>query len=286
LKIIVFILTVIGIYILGVIKCPGAYMPAAYALRKRSPNKINQIDVAVTAIAQKIIPLIDLDPIKRTKLSDELKNLGYIETPELFHAKALARGLFMSLAFVLVIPVSPLIGAVCMAIVFWSVYNAQEKRLKRELDNRKTLIERELPQFAGTIRQALNSTHDVIAIFESYRKVCGASLKKEIDRTLNDMKTGNPERAVKALESRVNSAELSQLTRGLIGVLRGDDQRIYFDMLTDEYRKAQDEAVKKELIKRPEKLLPNMGMLFGCIFLMVGVALGLYLKQQLGIYFT
>ncbi len=286
MKVIVFILTAIGIYILSEIKFPRAYVPAAHALRKRASNKINQVDVAVTSIAQIIMPLIDLDPIKRTKLTDELKNLGYIETPEMFHAKALARGLFMSLAFVLVALVSPLIGVVCMAIVFWSVYSAQEKRLQRELDNRKTMIERELPQFAGTIRQSLNSTHDVIAIFESYRKVCGVSLKNEIDRTLNDMKTGNPERAVKALESRVNSAELSQLTRGLIGVLRGDDQRIYFDMLTDEYRKAQDEAVKKELIKRPEKLLPNMGMLFGCIFLMVAVALGLYLKQQLGIYFT
>jgi len=181
---------------------------------------------------------------------------------------------------------SPAIGVIGIVIVFWQVYSQQGKKLKQELEKRKWLIERELPQFSGTIRQSLNSTHDVIAILESYRKVCGASLQSEIDRTLNDMKTGNPERALKALESRVNSAELSQLTRGLIGVMRGDDQRIYFDMLTDEYRKAQDAAVARELINRPGKLLPNMAMLFGCILLMVGVALGLYLKLQLGIYFS
>lgn len=286
MKWIVFLLFAVGIYILGTLKFPGVYAPAAVALRKRAPKKLSQTDLAVTTIAQKLMPMVDLDPIKRTKLFEELKNLGYNESPEMFHAKAFARGLFMSFGAIPLLVVSPIIGVIGMVLIIWGVYSSQEKKLKRELDNRKLLIERELPQFAGTIRQSLNSTHDVIAILESYRKVCGTSLKNEIDRTLNDMKTGNPERAVKALESRVNSARLSQLTRGLIGVMRGDDQRVYFDMLTDEYRKAQDEAVAQELLKRPEKLLPNMAMLFGCIVLMVVIAMGLYLKQQMGIYFT
>ncbi len=286
MKWIVFLLAAVGIYIIGVINCPGVYAPAAAALRKRAPKKLTQTEVAITTIAQKIEPFLDIEPIKRTRLAEELKSLGYNESPEMYHAKALSRGFIMSLMGIPLIALSPLIGIIGIAIVFWRVSSLQEKKLQRELENRKRQIERELPQFAGTIRQSLNSTHDVIAILESYRKVCGTSLKNEIDRTLNDMKTGNPERAVKALESRVNSAELSQLTRGLVGVLRGDDQRIYFDMLTDEYRKAQDAAVARELIKRPEKLLPNMAMLFGCIVLMVGVALGLYLKLQLGIYFS
>lgn len=286
MNLIVFLLAAVGIYIIGVLNCPGVYAPAAVALRKRAPKKLSQTELAVTTIVQKIAPLLDLDPIKRTRLAEELKSLGYNESPEMYHAKALSRGFVMSFMGVPLIALSPLIGVIGMALVFWRTYSLQEKKLQHELEKRKRRIERELPQFAGTIRQSLNSTHDVIAILESYRKVCGASLKNEIDRTLNDMKTGNPERAVKALESRVNSAELSQLTRGLVGVLRGDDQRIYFDMLTDEFRKAQDAAVARELINRPGKLLPNIVMLFGCIVLLVGVALGLYLKVQMGIYFT
>lgn len=286
MKTIIFLLAAIGVYMIGVLSFPGVYAPAATALRKRAPKKLSQTEIAVTSIAEKIVPMMDLEPIKRAHLVEELKSLGHTESPELFHARALARGFILSLMGVPLMLLSPLVGVMGMVLVFWQVYAQQEKQLKRELERRKRRIERELPQFAGTIRQSLNSTHDVIAIFESYRKICGTALKNEIDRTLNDMKTGNPERAVKALESRVNSAQLSQLTRGLIGVLRGDDQRIYFDMLTDEYRKAQDAAVARELIKRPEKLLPNMAMLFGCIILMVGVALGLYLKVQLGMYFS
>lgn len=286
MKITIFFLTAVGIYIIGVLKCPGVYSSAASALRKRAPKKLSQTEIAVNTIALKIVPLIDLDPIKRAKMSEQLKSLGYNESPEMYHAKALSRGFIMSLIGIPLIALSPIIGVVGMVLVFWRIFSQQEKKLQRELDKRKRQIERELPQFSGTIRQSLNSTHDVIAIFESYRKVCSNSLRDEIDRTLNDMKTGNPERAIKALESRVNSGEFSQLTRGLIGVMRGDDQRVYFDMLTGEYRKAQDQAVAQELIKRPDKLLPNMAMLFGCIVLLTGVALGLYLKVQMGIFFT
>lgn len=286
MNILVFVLAAIGIYTIGIIVFPRVYAPAGAALRKRAPKKLSQTEIAVTTIAEKIIPILDLDPIKRTRLAEDLKSLGHTETPEMYHSMALARGLIMSLMAIPLLAVSPVIGVAGIIIVFWRVSAQQEKKLQKEMDMRKRRIERELPQFAGTIRQSLNSTHDVISVLESYRKVCGTALRDEIDRTLNDMKTGNPERAVKALESRVNSAELSQLTRGLVGVMRGDDQRVYFDMLTDEYRKAQDAAVARELINRPTKLLPNMGMLFGCIVLMICVSLGLYLKLQLGIYFT
>lgn len=53
-------------------------------------------------------------------------------------------------------------------------------------------------------------------------------------------------------------------------------------MLSNEYRKAQNEAVAKALLKRPEKLLPYMGALFGCLCLMIAASLGVYLVEQMG----
>lgn len=41
-----------------------------------------------------------------------------------------------------------------------------------------------------------------------------------------DMKTGNYENALIHFETRIGSPMLSDVIRGLIGVLRGDDQRI------------------------------------------------------------
>lgn len=141
-------------------------------------------------------------------------------------------------------------------------------------------IERELPQFASTIRQSLNRTHNVVDILEVYSKVCGPALRDEIGYTLNDIITGNTERALKAMEGRVSSAKLGQLISGLIAVHRGDDQRIYFDMLAAEYRKSQNEAVAKMLQKRPQELHLNMGLLFLGMVLMIAAALGTYLTQQ------
>lgn len=137
----------------------------------------------------------------------------------------------------------------------------------------------------STIRQSLNSTHDVVAILETYRKVCGPILRVEIERTLNDMVTGNPERALKAMEGRVASPQLGQLTRGLVSVPRGDDQRLYFDMLSAEYRKAQNEEVAKALLNRPAQLNKYMALLFVCMVLMIIASLGTYLAQQMGTFF-
>ena len=284
MRLIVFLLAAIGLYTLWTALLPGVYAPAAAVLQRHAPKKITRSEVVISRISEKLLPIIDLDPIRKTRLSDELRSLGRAESPEQFEARALAGAIFLSLAFTPLILVTPMFLAAIL-IICWAVYSSQEKKLKKELDLRKRRIERELPQFAGTVRQCLNSTHDVVAILDSYRKVCGESLRIEIDRTLNEMKTGNSERAVKHLESRIGSAEFSQLTRGLIGVMRGDDQRIYFDMLTAQYRKAQDEAVKQELRGRPSQLNPYVAMLFGCIALMLGCALGLYLKELIGAFF-
>lgn len=284
MRLIVFLLAIFGVYCLGTAAHPGVYAPAAQTLRKHMPRRLSQTEVVINFLTGLIQPRLDLDPIKRTRLAEELRSLNHDETPERFQARALARAIFLSSALLALIPLSPLFGA-AFFVSCWALYASQGKKLQKEIQESKRRIERELPQFAGTIRQSLNSTHDVVAMLESYRKICGPTLREEIGRTLNDMKTGNAERALKAMESRVGSSELSQLTRGLIGVMRGDDQRMYFDMLTAQYRKAQDESVKQELLQRPEKLLPNMGVLFGCIALMLAVALGLYMKTQMGMYF-
>ena len=157
--------------------------------------------------------------------------------------------------------------------------------LEKELAAKRAAIERELPQFASTIRQSLGTTRDVVAILSSYRRVCGPALAGEIDKTINDMTTGNAERAIRALESRVASPKLGQLTRGLLAVLRGDDQRMYFDVLAEEYRKSQNEEVERELLRRPQKLYPYMGAMFVGFALMLVVSLGTEILSGIHQYF-
>lgn len=260
---------------------PGVYAPARRALRLRAPKRLTQSRILQRRLADKLAPALDLDPIKRSQTEMMLRNLGHAETPELFHATAIAQSAyFVTLSSAALLISVPLGLGIMIFCGFW-FYNRQTGSLERELAEKRAAIERELPQFASTICQSLGSTRDIVAILTSYRRVCGPTLAREIDKTLNDIMTGNAQRAIHALEARIASPKLSQLTRGLLAVLRGDDQRQYFDVLAGEFRKSQDEAIERELLRRPHKLYPYMGVLFVFLILMMIAAVGADLVNSL-----
>lgn len=285
MKFLIFLMIAGGGYLALSPLLSAVYRPAAAVLKLRAPKPLTQTQLVTAKIANVILPHIDLEPIRRMRVADTLKNLGHPESPEMFVANALAQAILISSTCLFMVLLNPILGVGLTAACCFALYSRQEKKLQREMDERKQKIERELPQFASTIRQNLTTTRDVVSILQTYRKICGPALRAEIDHTLNDMVTGNPERALKALESRVASPKLGQLTRGLVSVLRGDDQRMYFDMLASEYRKAQNEEITKELLKRPQQLNKYMALLFGCFLFMTFVAIGLFIMQQITIIF-
>lgn len=281
----IFALVASGLYFILTAIFPSIYAPAVTALRVRRSKKSSQMTALVEKLTSALVPRMDIDPIKRSELEDALQGLNYTTTPEYFRAHALAKGVVYAIPALILLPLSVPISIVVYVSITILLYQRAEKSLKQEISTRRDKIERELPQLASTIRQNLNSTHDVVAILESYHKICGKTLRSEIERTLNEMKTGNPERALRAFESRVSSAPLSELVRGLIGVMRGDDRRVYFDMLAVQYQKAANEAIARELQMRPHKLYPYFGLLFVCLVSIIGIALGFYLMQQMQILF-
>lgn len=279
------ILIWMGVYFVGTSKLPGVYKPAAQALRARADKKMTGSQMLVIRIAEKLEPLIVMEPLRRAELTDVLSSLGRPESPENFRAKAIAQASVMATGMIWLLLVSVPVGIIAIIATAISVFQREEKKLKMDLDERRKAIERELPQFASTIRQNLNSTRDVITILRNYHRIAGPALQQEIERTLNEAMTGSVERAVTQLEARVSSAKLGQLTRGLIGVLRGDDQRPYFDVLTGEFRKAQDEEVNRILLERPKALHPYMAVMFVALIIMIGATVGVDLVNQMGLMF-
>ena len=284
MRFLIFGLLTLGQYALLVNKFPKVYKGAASALQARNPYKISGNEVMINKVANYILPHVVLDEMKRHKLVDELKSIGIDIKPEMFRAKAIAKGLIYAIPFLVLVPIS-FFFLLIAAMVAYQVILGEDKRLKQTVLVRKRSIERELPQFAGTIRQQLNNTRDMITILDSYRKVCGQSLRSEIETTLNDIRTGNAERALNALDGRVGSTKFSELIRGLVGINRGDDMKIYFNMLAIEYQKAENEAVKKELLERPTKLQKNMMVLFACIFVMTMLTLGMMIMANTKLFF-
>ena len=200
--------------------------------RKQQGTKNEKLlDVYVTKIAGWIAPYLRLDRLKRNKVQRALDIAGLQLTPEVYTARAWvtagAVGLCaIPMAFLIPLLVPILIG---LAVALWfSTYYAAFDFVKK----RRKLIEGEIPRFALTVGQSLENDRDVLKILTSYRRVAGKDFGAELDQTIADMKTGNYENALIRFETRIGSPMLSDVIRGLIGVLRGDDQRMYFKMIT------------------------------------------------------
>lgn len=228
----------------------------------------------VIPITEWIHPKIRLSNARKDSLQKSLYAAEMHISPEYYTARAIANALIvgaMAIPMFFIIPFMS-IAFLAMGIV---VYFRELESVEIIVRKKKEKIEQELVLFASTIQQTLLSSRDVVKIFESYRKVCGPELMHELDVTLADMKTGNYESALIRFETRVNSPGISQIVRGLQAVMRGDEQSVYFEMLTHDLIVEEKERLRREALKRPSKLKVATFMMIGCFALVYFYAIGL-----------
>lgn len=241
-------------------------------------------DVYLTKIAEKLSFLLRLDPIKRTRLELTLNIAGIPLSPESYTMKAFLTAAATALCGLPFFFFMPLMGILVfgLAIVMWfaTYYKAPDLVKKR-----KKLIEAELPRFAVSIQQSLLADRDVLKLLTSYRRIAGPYLGQELDTTIADMKTGNYENALLHFQNRIGSTMLSDIVRGLIGTLRGDDQQMYFKMLVFDMRQIEQNNLKKEAAKRPKQMQKYSMMMLFCILLIYVVVLSVEVVGSLGAFF-
>ncbi len=254
------------------------------AKKQRGTKNEQLLDVYLTKVAKLFAPYLRLDRLKRNKLQAALTIAGLELTPEVYTARAWvtagAVGLCaLPMAFLMPLFVPVLIGT---AVALWfSTYYAAFDFVKK----RRKLIEAEIPRFALTIGQNLENDRDVLKILTSYRRVAGRDFAAELDQTIADMKTGNYENALLRFETRIGSPMLSDVVRGLVGVLRGDDQRMYFKMICFDMRQIEQNNLKKEAAKRPKKIQRYSMMMLICIMIIYLVVLCTEVLSSLGAFF-
>lgn len=252
--------------------------------QRQGKRRENIFDVYAAKVSSKIAPYVRLDKMKRASLERTLKIAGNSLTPECYVAKAWVIAGTVALcavpmAFLIPLMVPVLIG---LAVALWfSTYYTAFDYVKK----RRKRMEKEIPRFALSIGQSLENDRDVLKILTSYRRIAGKEFGAEIDQTIADMKTGNYEQALLHLEARVDSPLLSDVTRGLIGVLRGDDQRMYFQMITFDMRQIEQNDLKKEAAKRPRLIQRYSMMMLLCIIMIYMVVLCVEVFDSLGVFF-
>ena len=203
---------------------------SSYGKGKKAPSS----DEIISYLASKIERYIVIEENQKKLLQRKLNAAELDHTPEFHTARAVASGLIVTLfgiVFALIFSAFVNWMIIFSLFVILGIFSGFKMMNEtNEIISRKAgAIEPELALFASTIQKQLSSTTDIIKIFESYRKICGEAFRHEIDVTIADMKTGSYEIALLNFDNRVRLESLSQIIRGLIAVLKGDDQRVYFD---------------------------------------------------------
>ncbi|MEG0825730.1 MAG: secretion protein F, partial [Oscillospiraceae bacterium] len=129
------------------------------------------------------------------------------------------------------------------------VYFKEIRKADEALTSKRSQIEQELPRFVATITQELKASRDVLSMLESFKKNAGADFASELDVVTADMRSSSYEAALTRFEARINSPMLSDIIRGLIGVLRGDDGAMYFQMLTHDMKQLELQQLKAQAQK-------------------------------------
>lgn len=217
----------------------------------------------------------------RRKTAATLLSAGIQTTPEAYLAGAIVKATLIFGCGLLLLPLLPLVFPLfvflAIAIFFKESRSADEiVRKKREH------IEIELPRFVATVAQELKATRDVLRILEVYTRHAGGSLQSELWMTVADMKSGNQETALLRLEARIGSTMLSDVVRGLLAVMRGDQGVVYFEMLAHDFKLMEIQRLKLIAMKRPGKIRKYSFYMLICFMLMYMVILGMEIMKAIG----
>lgn len=255
---------------------------SSYGKGKKAPSS----DEIISYLASKIERYIVIEENQEKLLQRKLNAAELDHTPEFHTARAVASGMIVTMfgiVFALIFSAFVNWMIIFSLFVILGIFSGFKMMNEtNEIISRKAgAIEPELALFASTIQKQLSSTTDIIKIFESYRKICGEAFRHEIDVTIADMKTGSYEIALLNFDNRVRLESLSQIIRGLIAVLKGDDQRVYFDMLVHDLSNAERERLKRLSLKRPSKLNFSSAMVLICFITIIVYIIGFQIIREI-----
>ena len=211
------------------------------------------LDAFYMETAVKLAGYIHINAHKKSRMESVLRASGLGMTPEVYTAYAYVKA---GSIFLLIIPalyVFPL-SALFVILLGIMVYYREIQKAEEMLREKREKIEGELYRFVSTITQELKNSRDVLSMLEHYKENAGADFRRELDIVCADMRSSSYEAALTRFEARLNSPQLSDVVRGLIGVLRGDDGAVYFQMLTHDFKQAELQRLKAKAAKIPPKI--------------------------------
>lgn len=257
---------------------------AVESLSKLQKEKTSGLDLWLGGIAGWLADRLPMDPFKRSQLEADLRTAQMDVTPEMFRTNAIVKAMLIG---IMAIPMAFIFPLLCPVVLFLAVflYNMEIKSVSKRIQGKRAKIEYELPRLVFNIEKTLKHNRDVLYMLESYSKTAGPEMKHELDITAADMRSGNYEAAITRLESRVGSSMMSDVCRGLIGVLRGDDTEMYWASLAIKFSDAQRQQLRIQAQQVPRKVKRLSMCLLICFMLIYVVVILAQIVNSLGVLF-
>lgn len=257
---------------------------AAQSIIKKQKSKISGIDIWLKGIEEWLAKRIRLNEYRQIRLKADLRTAQMDTTPEKFTANAVIKacivGIF-SIPALFILPVlSPLI--IFAAII---LYNSNAKSVSKKIKQKREKIDYELPRLVFTIEKTLKHSRDVLYMLESYKENAGQELKHELSITTADMKSGNYEAAITRMEARVGTAMMSDVCRGLIAIIRGDDTLSYWTSLSVKFSDVQRQQLIRQAHKIPKKVNKLSICLLICFMLIFVVVIVSEIMSSISVLF-
>lgn len=238
----------------GIIDAPTKKIKKS--LYKSEKSFINKMfDKFLLPLTLTLAKKIKLPKIQKTELANTLRIAGIDISPELYIMQAVVSSAALFLILCLLVLINPMV-ILFAAIIAVYFCRDQLSYANRVIEKKRQDIEKSLPHLTSIISNSLKINRDVYGILNSYKEICDMSFADELTITLADMKTGSYEAGLIKLATRVNSTQLSRVIRGLLAVVRGEEQTVYFDILHNDLVKNEKELARKKIQLRPMKLSP------------------------------
>lgn len=248
---------------------------------KRDKKTMRSHDALFLGWAIQLSRFIRIDEYKRHRLERTLTAAGMDMTPEVYTAYTLVKPAVVLLGVIPCLLILPLLAPV-MLLLALLLYFKESRKADEKVSARRDKIEAELPRFVATIEQELGASRDVLTILENYKHHAGQDFAAELDVVTADMRSSSYEAALTRFEGRIASPMLSDIVRGLIGVLRGDDGRIYFQMLSHDMKQLELQRLKAQAAKIPPKIRVFSFVMLVCFMLIYIVVILMQILTSLG----
>jgi len=247
---------------------------------KQGKKASKTVEVYLMSGAVKLSKIIRMDEYQKSRMANILKSAGISMTPEVYTAYAIVKAGAILLGVIPCLVIFPLLSPVLVFLAVL-VYFKETRKADEQLKAKREQIERELPRFVATIEQELKSSRDVLSILEHFKKNAGVAFAAELDIVTADMRSSSYEAALTRFEARLNSLQLSDVVRGLIGVLRGDDCVVYFQMLAHDFKALELQRLKGEAQKIPPKIRVFSFIMLMCFLFTYLVIIALEIMKSL-----